>query len=496
MLTQSLDIYSDALLSAHEGEISRLETLKEQRAPTLDLIAKHRSIIQDRDDLAASSQDASRLIAKKGERHDPTRLLREEKMRKRIARELPKVEQKLVNILENFEEEYGRPFLVFGERYLDVITASNAKAPPPRSKTPNGMQPPPRSMAKSAPQSQRGTANRDMSTLRSKTPVDTSTLNRNPLASSRSAHTNDSNQKSPSRIPARVPLGNMPHGSNSPERHRFQPNTTTRGQENHDSSTIRSNIGPPMAPPPKMRDLYNPPSSSTCGTPSGAHPGDVLRSGSVVRQVPPEDPYADPHAMHRSHLNSSQLSNSTLHATQQHREPQRDNREYREMPPPPRPIFPHQKSHAQHYNPQSQYYDSHRDAASTVSGSSANSRQISANSSVAGHSIASSQTTAASGSENWETFEDSECEDELEYAEPPQRMWAAGSKRLLDPRQGGYGCGAQHGGGEYANTNGKRLKKDGAAFETIVENDNDGDNRRVPSLVEGSDAGWTDEDGC
>ncbi|KAG9683752.1 hypothetical protein KCU76_g12892, partial [Aureobasidium melanogenum] len=105
------DVYSDALLEAHEAEIARLEALREQRAPTLAMVDKYRSLVKDRDDLAASSQDASRLMLRgqKGEKRDPTRLLREEKMRKRIAKELPKVESDLRQILEEWEEEYGRP---------------------------------------------------------------------------------------------------------------------------------------------------------------------------------------------------------------------------------------------------------------------------------------------------------------------------------------------------------------------------------------------------
>ena len=115
------DVYSDALLEAHEQEISRLEALKEQRAPTLALIEKHRSLVKERDDLQASSQDASRLLGRgqKGEKRDPTRLLREEKMRKRVAKELPKVAVEVRKVLEKWEDEYGRPFLVHGERYLD-----------------------------------------------------------------------------------------------------------------------------------------------------------------------------------------------------------------------------------------------------------------------------------------------------------------------------------------------------------------------------------------
>jgi protein regulator of cytokinesis 1 len=88
------DVCSDALLSAHESEIARLEALKEQRLPILQKIDRHRELIKERNDLAQSSQDASRLMARgqKGEKRDPGKLLREEKMRKRITKDLPKVE--------------------------------------------------------------------------------------------------------------------------------------------------------------------------------------------------------------------------------------------------------------------------------------------------------------------------------------------------------------------------------------------------------------------
>jgi protein regulator of cytokinesis 1 len=88
------DVCSDALLSAHEAEIARLEALKEQRLPILQKVDRHRELIKERNELQQSSQDASRLMARgqKGEKRDPGKLLREEKMRKRIAKDLPKVE--------------------------------------------------------------------------------------------------------------------------------------------------------------------------------------------------------------------------------------------------------------------------------------------------------------------------------------------------------------------------------------------------------------------
>ncbi|EMD88014.1 hypothetical protein COCHEDRAFT_1111023 [Bipolaris maydis C5] len=231
------DVCSDALLAAHETEIARLEALKEQRLPILQKIDRHRELIKERDELQQSSQDATRLMARgnKGERRDPGKLLREEKMRKRIAKELPKVESDLKNILENWEDEYGRPFLVHGNRYLDELYAAAAKAAaaPPRAKTP------------------------------SNTPA----------------------QKSPSKIPSRSQIGGTQTGRNSPG-HRAAPSR-------EDSATMRRKA-PPMAPPPRMKDLFIPPEPTAVETPMNRfafNRGE--RSESVVRNVPPEDPYDD-----------------------------------------------------------------------------------------------------------------------------------------------------------------------------------------------------------
>lgn len=274
------DVYSDALLSAHEQEIARLEALKEQRAPTLSLIDRHRSLVKERDDLAAASQDASRLMMRgqKGEKRDPTRLLREEKMRKRIAKELPKIAVDLRKALERWEDEYGRPFLVHGERYLDELDASEVKtAPGPRSRTPapSSMPPPPPKGQKSAPPS-RGNSVMRAPPPRSKTPVAQETIRRNPTT--KAAGT------TPSRIPARAPLSSLQHGNNSPER---------RGRSQarmNDTDTIRK-MGPPIkAPPPKMRDLFVPPPEPT----SQHHfRSDSVESSAGVRHVSPEDVYDD-----------------------------------------------------------------------------------------------------------------------------------------------------------------------------------------------------------
>jgi len=295
------DVYSDALLEAHEQEIGRLEALKEQRAPTLALIEQHRSLVKDRNDLQASSQDASRLLGRgqKGEKRDPTRLLREEKMRKRIAKDLPKIAVNLRKVLEKWEDEYGRPFLVHGERYIDELDASESKpAPGPRSKTPAGPPPSTTKSQKSAPPS-RGNSVMKAPPPRAgaKTPTAGGTLRRNPLPTSTAA----AGKISPSKIPARAPLSNLNHGNNSPERRARAEAATER--------TIRGKMGPPpsRAPPPKMRDLFVPPPAPT----PVSHPRaeSVLSSGSV-RHVSPEDPYGYP--QERSRPQSYQEFNNSM----------------------------------------------------------------------------------------------------------------------------------------------------------------------------------------
>ncbi|KAL5355796.1 microtubule associated protein-domain-containing protein [Aspergillus floccosus] len=380
------DVYSDALLEAHEGEIARLEALKEQRAPTLSLIDRHRSLLSEREALAISSQDASRLMARgnKGERRDPGKLLREEKMRKRIAKELPKVEADLRKELERWEEEYGRPFLVHGERYLDELAPVVAK-PPPRSKTPSAPPSSTRGSVRSQASSRPGSVMRGPPPPRSatKTPTAAGSTKYNTIGPSRGG------AKSPTKIPARVPLSNMPHGNNSPDR-RGTPGA-------YSSNTMSGKIPGSRAPPPRMRALTGGENREERGSYSFEPPRCASAlSNAFVRPVSPEDVYDDRNQRsfmsssifsqrsagfsQSSHSSASSLSlNSSIQAFP------RPNPYLQRPAPPPAP------------------------------------RQVSNSSTV---------NTANSGSENWETFDDaSESEadaSEVYYA----KLSAAHCKRI------------------------------------------------------------------
>ncbi|CAM1510378.1 Fc.00g007130.m01.CDS01 [Cosmosporella sp. VM-42] len=433
------DVYSDALLEAHEREVARLEALRDERAPTLALIDRHKSLIKERDELAASSQDASRLMMRgqKGEKRDPGKLLREEKMRKRIAKELPKVTAEIRKVLQRWEDEYDRDFLVFGERYLDELEAAESSAagvkkgvPAARSKTPAGHPPstmkPPKSVPTSRTTSTKSIPPRSMT----KTPTAGGPPTRRPQSQQSAPATKPSSpSRSPSRIPARVPLSNLKHGNNSPER---RPDSR--------AETLRQ--GPPLmrAPPPKMRDLVPVPELDSPVNPYKS----VGLGSSVVRHIEPEDVYDDRPQTARSNSNNSHSTLST------------------------------QRS----YN--DEIYDD-ADRYATIRGNPHQSyrqpvplppRQIS--------NTSSNTSTNISGSENWETYDDnSEPEPDASDAYYAKLRAAAARGKRFTPEQGHRPTSSQA----------KRMRgiPPSASYGGLVTIDQDG-NR----IISGSE--WTDED--
>jgi protein regulator of cytokinesis 1 len=371
------------------------------------------------------------LRGQKGEKRDPGKLLREEKMRKRIAKELPKVTAELRKVLEHWEDEYGRPFLVHGERYLDFIEDDETKAVPgPRAKTPaptptpsnasnstlnrarsvNSIKPGPKGTAKT-PTAASGTG-----TLRR-----TQTIQGVPTIT----------KGSPSRLPARMPLSNLKHGGNSPDRP-----VGGRPESRSDTGSIRHANSVMRAPPPKMRDLLPPPELET---PVNHYRAAGLGS-SIVRQVEPEDVYDDRDLRYSSYReNSRPPSQDYYHHPATSRVPAE-----RAAPPPQPPAAPV--------------------------------RQI------------SNTSTVVSGSENWETYGDSEPEEDASDAYFARlRAARAAGKRVTPDEAGGYAPRAQGGSGGQGP---KRLRGLPPAGHGQVGGMVDHEGNRI---VSGSE--WTDEDG-
>ncbi|GAB5586762.1 Microtubule bundling protein [Umbelopsis nana] len=110
---------ADETLEAHEKEITRTHILIEDQKHILERVEKHMRLVEEIKQFEASMSDPNRLFGK-GQR-DPGRLLREEKFRRRIARELPKVKRELRSALKEYQQTNGEPFCVFGKPYTETI---------------------------------------------------------------------------------------------------------------------------------------------------------------------------------------------------------------------------------------------------------------------------------------------------------------------------------------------------------------------------------------
>ncbi|KAF5381777.1 hypothetical protein D9615_005436 [Tricholomella constricta] len=112
------DEHTEELLTIHEDEVRRLKEERRQKAPLLASIKRYFDICEEEKELAAAASDQTRLL---GRGRDPGRLLREEKMRKRVSKEKPRLEQDLLVSIPAWEHEAQRPFLVHGESILQIL---------------------------------------------------------------------------------------------------------------------------------------------------------------------------------------------------------------------------------------------------------------------------------------------------------------------------------------------------------------------------------------
>lgn len=88
-MTNVVDLFTDASLAAHEYEVKRLESIVGSRQTALSLVKKHMELIAEKQHLEEASKDPSRLTQRGAQAAG--RLLQEEKVRKKLSKELPKV---------------------------------------------------------------------------------------------------------------------------------------------------------------------------------------------------------------------------------------------------------------------------------------------------------------------------------------------------------------------------------------------------------------------
>mmetsp|Transcript_32927 Transcript_32927/g.49712 ORF Transcript_32927/g.49712 Transcript_32927/m.49712 type:complete len:606 (+) Transcript_32927:23-1840(+) len=115
--------WNNELLDLHEEYIMTLETRLEQMKPILRILERREEILVERMEYERLQHNSERLqqrgagLAKQ--------LMREEKMAKRIKRELPKLTNSLQEKLQEWKKDHGEDFQFGGKVYLDVMTSQD-----------------------------------------------------------------------------------------------------------------------------------------------------------------------------------------------------------------------------------------------------------------------------------------------------------------------------------------------------------------------------------
>lgn len=111
--------YNDELLTDHEEYVKVLERRLEQMRPILEIIEKRESIVQERMQYEEFLKDPTRLQQRGAAL--TRQLMKEEKMSRRIKKDLPKYTEHLGKKLKEWSRTHGEPFLYHGEDYLSMI---------------------------------------------------------------------------------------------------------------------------------------------------------------------------------------------------------------------------------------------------------------------------------------------------------------------------------------------------------------------------------------
>lgn len=110
----SLD-YNEDLLRLHELELESLKAFYNENEPIFQMVHQRQEMWDRMLALENKSSDPSRYNNRGG------KLLEEEKERRRISCQLPKIEAKLLEACKQYEQENGRKFTVYGTNMEEMI---------------------------------------------------------------------------------------------------------------------------------------------------------------------------------------------------------------------------------------------------------------------------------------------------------------------------------------------------------------------------------------
>lgn len=119
MIIEDESNFTDELLTEHEEYIQVLLDRLEQMRPILMIIEKRQAIVEERMEYEELQKDPERLQQRGSTL--TKQLMKEEKMSRRIKKDLPRYTELLQKKLKEWDENNGEPFLYKGQECVDVI---------------------------------------------------------------------------------------------------------------------------------------------------------------------------------------------------------------------------------------------------------------------------------------------------------------------------------------------------------------------------------------
>ncbi|XP_076435249.1 protein regulator of cytokinesis 1-like isoform X3 [Babylonia areolata] len=110
------ETYTEELLEVHEQELQKMRDYYKTHEHVLSLMARRDKLWKEMLEFEKNASDPNRFFNDRG-----GKLLREEKARKKLMKDLPKVEEEVRLQIECWEKEQGKTFLVEGVPFVQYI---------------------------------------------------------------------------------------------------------------------------------------------------------------------------------------------------------------------------------------------------------------------------------------------------------------------------------------------------------------------------------------
>ncbi|XP_027211206.1 protein regulator of cytokinesis 1 [Penaeus vannamei] len=110
------EVYTEEILEAHDAEVQRLQEYYTENERLFLKIKQRQEVWNKLMELEEKANDPNRLFGNRG-----CSLLQEEKERKRVRNELPRIEKELEDLVLQWEVEKGKPFLLGEQSVSEYI---------------------------------------------------------------------------------------------------------------------------------------------------------------------------------------------------------------------------------------------------------------------------------------------------------------------------------------------------------------------------------------